>query len=92
MAMVSFPKILEWSVLHGGLFCDNRTCKCAHYHYPYDIIKCDEEKGSSALLNYYFATFNDSKNVTRVGACIIITVIIRVVMIMCTTPLHGITR
>ena len=53
-----------------GLFCNNRTCKCAHYHYPYDSIKCDEEKGTSALLDCYCATFDDSKNVTRVGACI----------------------
>ena len=53
-----------------GLFCDNRTCKCAHYHYPHDSIKCDEEKGTSALLDYYCATFDDSKNVTQVGACI----------------------
>ena len=53
-----------------GLFCNNRTCKCAHYHYPYDIIKCDEEKGTSAILDCYCATFDDSKNVTQVGACI----------------------
>ena len=52
-----------------GLFCDNRTCKCAQYHYPYYSIKCDEEKGTSALLDCYCATFDDSKNVTRVGAC-----------------------
>ena len=49
-----------------GLFCNNRTCKCAHYHYPYDIIKCDEEKGTSAILDCYCATF---ENVTEVGAC-----------------------
>ena len=53
-----------------GLFCNNRTCKCAHYHYPYDSIKCDEEKGTSALLDCYCATFDNSKNITQVGACI----------------------
>ena len=52
-----------------GLFCNNRTCKCAHYHYPYGSIKCDEEKGTSAILDCYCATFDDSKNVTQVGAC-----------------------
>ena len=53
-----------------GLFCNNnRTCKCAQYHYPYGSIKCDEEKGTSSLLDCYCATFDDSKNVTRVGAC-----------------------
>ena len=53
-----------------GLFCNNRTCKCAHYHYPYDIIKCDEEKGTSAILDCYCATFDEEKEVTLVGACI----------------------
>ena len=53
-----------------GLFCNNRTCKCAHYPYPYDIIKCDEEKGTSAILDCYCATFDDSKNITEIGACI----------------------
>ena len=53
-----------------GLFCNsNRTCKCAHYPYPDDIIKCDEEKGTSVILDCYCATFDDSKNVTQVGAC-----------------------
>ena len=52
-----------------GLFCSNRTCKCAHYHYPYDSIKCDEEKGTSAILDCYCATFDDSKNITEIGAC-----------------------
>ena len=52
-----------------GLFCNNRTCKCAHYHYPYDSIKCDEEKGTSAILDCYCATFDDNKTVTQVGAC-----------------------
>ena len=53
-----------------GLFCNhNRTCKCAHYPYPDDIIKCDEEKGTSAILDCYCATFDDSKYVTQVGAC-----------------------
>ena len=53
-----------------GLFCNNRTCKCAHYHYPYDIIKCDEEKDTSVILDCYCATFDNSKNITQVGACI----------------------
>ena len=53
-----------------GLFYNcNRTCKCAHYPYPDDIIKCDEEKGTFALLDCYCATFDDSKNVTQVGVC-----------------------
>ena len=52
-----------------GLFCNNRTCKCAN-DYPFDIIKCNEEKGTSAILDCYCATFDDSKNVTEMGACI----------------------
>ena len=46
-----------------GLFYNEITmsCKCAHYPYPYNGIKFDEEKGTSALLNCYCATFDDSK-------------------------------
>ena len=53
-----------------GLFCNNITCKCAHYPYPYDIIRCNEEKGTSAILDCYCATFDESKNITEIGACI----------------------
>ena len=65
-----------------GLFCNNRTCKRAHYHYPYGSIKCDEEKGTSAILDCYCATFDDSKNV--VHACTTV-ITIRMVSIMCNT-------
>ena len=46
------------------------SCKCAHYPYPDDIIKCDEEKGTSAVLDCYCASFIEGKKVTIAGACI----------------------
>ena len=55
-----------------GLFCNKTTmsCKCAHYPYPDDIIKCDEEKGTSAVLDCYCASFIEGKRVTVAGACV----------------------
>ena len=50
-----------------GLFC-NETCKCGHY--PYRSMKCDEVKSTSAVLDCYCATFDETKNVTLLGACI----------------------
>ena len=52
-----------------GLFCTNETCKCGHYHYPRNIIRCNEDKRTSAVLDCYCATFNENQNVTEVGAC-----------------------
>ena len=51
-----------------GLFCDGIKCKCGHY--PYNIIKCDEDDGTSKVLHCYYATFDEEKNVTLVGPCI----------------------
>ena len=51
-----------------ALFCDEGYCKCGHY--PHDIIKCDEEKGTSAVLDCYCATFVEGKNATVAGACV----------------------
>ena len=54
-----------------GLFCNETTmsCKCAHYPYPYNVIKCDEEKGTSKVLDCNCATIDVNKNVTLVGQC-----------------------
>ena len=70
MEVVSCPMTLEWSVLQDSFVTIEHVRKCAHYHYPYDIIKCDEEKDTSVILDCYCATFDDSKNITQVGACI----------------------
>ena len=51
-----------------GLFCNGTTCKCGEY--PDDIIKCDEDKDASAILDCYCATFDESRGITEVGACI----------------------
>ena len=51
-----------------ALFCDEGHCKCGHY--PHDIIKCDEEKGTSAVLDCYCATFVEGKNATIAGGCV----------------------
>ena len=51
-----------------GLFCSNKTCKCAHYP-PHNIIKCDEDAVTSSILDCYCATVNEISNVTQVGAC-----------------------
>ena len=51
-----------------GLFCEKGHCKCGRY--PYGIIECDEDKGTSAVLDCYCATFDELRNVTKIGACI----------------------
>ena len=51
-----------------GLFCDGIKCRCGHY--PYNIIKCDEDDGTSKVLHCYYATFDEEKNMTLVGPCI----------------------
>ena len=51
-----------------GFFCNGTTCKCSQY--PYDIIKCDENEGTSAILDCYCAAFDKRRNVTEVGACV----------------------
>ena len=62
MVMVSCPIILEWSVLQDSFITTTG-------HVSVLTILIDEEKGTSALLDCYCATFDDSKNVTQVGVC-----------------------
>ena len=51
-----------------ALFCEEGKCKCGHY--PYDIIKCDEDKGTSAVLDCHCASIIEGKKVTVAGACV----------------------
>ena len=55
-----------------GLFCNNGTCKCGHYTYPY-IVKCDRNEDTSAILHCNCASVDWSMSrgeVTFVGPCI----------------------
>ena len=52
-----------------GLFCDE---ECKFGLFPANIIKCGEDEETSSVVDCYCVTYNESRNVLQVGACIII--------------------
>ena len=45
-------------------------CECKCGQIPYDYITCDEDRGTSAVLDSFCVTFDEVRNLTQVGACI----------------------
>ena len=50
-----------------GLFCDE---ECKFGLFPANIIKCGVDEETSSVVDCYCVTYNESRNVLQVGACI----------------------